>query len=430
MSGTIEFSENFEAGSNGATITTSNTGFSSIFGAGTAVFDTAHVADGSLSAKVTSTGAAGNYLGMQRTYGSSQSVVFMRVAIYLTALPTGNLYVCTAINAGTLPDIRINTTGTVTVRNNNVAVATTTNRVPIGSWFILEWKLDNGGSTQSVRIYSSLTGSPLETISGLYNQGTLTGMRVGITTTLAATIWMDDFADAFDDWVGPLPGIAFRAEAHVIGTGASPTTGSEPTGTVQGDVLVALFIVDSTASTTVGIPAGWTSLYTSVSPSNQFRQNLCYIVRGASAPSLAFTHSGNSSTYRELYILGFSGCSTSSPIDASANGGYTTGIALNPDPPAVTAVSNAAMAIAVGINRAGSSTCGSWVAPTGYTIRSDNTPANDGAIATKLLSVAGSENPSAFSGVASSGSQDAWQATVTLTPLSISLAVMISWFRA
>ncbi|HSX15666.1 MAG TPA: hypothetical protein VLF40_02660 [Candidatus Saccharimonadales bacterium] len=216
--------------------------------------------------------------------------------------------------------------------------------------------------------------------------------------------------------------IAFRNESHFIGTHASPITVSEPSGTVQNDILVYLYIGQSNVS---GItqPTGWTTIYTANSFTPVFTYRLAYVVRGASAPSL--TWSGwASSPYFEVYVLSFSGCDTSNPIDSSAQ--VTSDSGTNPDPPSTTAVSSSAMALAVGINWSGSSAGDGWTPPTGYTLRTDNTPANDGAIATKLLSSSGAENPSAYSGY-SGGNTDRWSATVTLAPAATSTT--IPWLR-
>jgi len=218
--------------------------------------------------------------------------------------------------------------------------------------------------------------------------------------------------------------IAFRNETHSIATGTQPT-GTEPTGTVQGDVLVALFELEG--STAFIPPAGWTTIFSGTSASSQFGYYLGYIVRGVSAPNLTWTYTGT--IYRELYILGFSGCDTSNPIDASAQTTSASGVAINPDPPPVVAVSSAAMALAIGDNWTGSNP-GGWTAPTGYTIVTNNATGNDAAIATKLLSASGTENPTAFGNVGSSGTTDYWSATVTLSPPRIAITPTVAWLVA
>jgi hypothetical protein len=207
--------------------------------------------------------------------------------------------------------------------------------------------------------------------------------------------------------------IAFRNKTMVKGTGTS-VTGTEPAGTVQNDVLVAFYTTDG-VTTSLGVPTGWTSLSSGVSITPQQNYLVCYIVRGASAPSLTFTHVG--SIYRELHILGFSGVDTTYPIDEYETVPSTNAVGNNPNPPAAIANSSASMALALGYTFSGSDT-GGYGAPSGYSVNSDNTAGNDLVIASKLLSSSGSENPAAFTNtVANSG--DNWAATLLLAPSGV-----------
>jgi hypothetical protein len=206
--------------------------------------------------------------------------------------------------------------------------------------------------------------------------------------------------------------VAFRAESHVINSTGTTGNPGEPSGTASGDALIMFAIVDAT-SATFTLPAGWTSLV-SGTVTSKFKYDILWIERGGSA--VATTVTVSSGAYKEIYILGISGADTTTPIDATAaavaSGTGSRGTAV--DPPAVTAVSSAALAVAFGVHWAGS--LSGWTAPTGYTLQTDNTAGNDGMAATKLLSASGSENPSNFvSGGA--GTSDAWIAyTLTIAP--------------
>lgn len=212
--------------------------------------------------------------------------------------------------------------------------------------------------------------------------------------------------------------VAFRAESHLYGFTAANVVVTEPTGTAQNDVLILMLHLGGASTGSPAAPTGWTTLYSGTSTQgsgsdNGFKFLVSYIVRGASAPSL--TCSNGSTFYGEWNVLGFSGCSTSSPIDSqSASGALSTTSSGNFDPPATTAVSSSAMAVCGGLFWDGSATA--WAAPTGYTIRSTVNVSNDQALASKLLSASGSENPAAFSGAAV-GTADIWQGfTITLAP--------------
>lgn len=219
--------------------------------------------------------------------------------------------------------------------------------------------------------------------------------------------------------------LAFRAESHVVTTGSTVTI-TEPTGTVQGDIIVGISLVAGSSATNV-IPIGWTSLFSGTSATSQFTYNLCYVVRGSSAVSTAFSHSG--SPYYEIHLLSFSGGSTANPIDNSAQATSTSGVNVNPDAPSVTANAANTMAVAFGVNWVGSK-AGGWVPPSGYTLVSSNGNNYDTAVATKPLSATGAENPGTFSGVVTTGTADVWAASVTLAPFVAATPVPIAWLAS
>ncbi len=195
------------------------------------------------------------------------------------------------------------------------------------------------------------------------------------------------------------------------GSGAGSGAVTEMASAASGDVFVAVIVVDA-AATGLARPSGWTNLKNGTT-ATQFDYDISYIVRGGSAPSLTWAWTG--SLAYEVHIVRFIGVDNVTPIDAqgtlaSGNGRMDTAV----DPPAVVAVALNTMAVALCAHWTGSATPG-WTAPTGYTRQSDNTLGNDCAIATKLLSAAGSEDPSVFSGNASNIAD--WIAhTITLDP--------------
>jgi len=207
--------------------------------------------------------------------------------------------------------------------------------------------------------------------------------------------------------------IAFRSESHITpGSGTSPTV-AEPSGATSGDFLLALFVVDSPGGTP-GLPSGWTSLNSGASSNTHFRYEFGYIVRGGSAPSYTFTHTGT--TYRELYVVCYSGVDAT-PIDSQGTEVKTSQTSEKPDPPSTTAVDSAAMAIAAHLMWGGAPASGGWTAPTNYTLRSGNIGGCAGAIADRQLAAAGAENPGQFGGTPQAG-DDGWAQTITLEPSS------------
>jgi hypothetical protein len=193
------------------------------------------------------------------------------------------------------------------------------------------------------------------------------------------------------------------------------STGTEPTGTAQDDVLVASFLIESGSGAPV-TPSGWTALAgPQSSVDSVFRGSVYYIVRGASAPALEWTWNGVD-RYHELIISAWRGVSTSSPINTSAT--TTSGNRTTPDGPPVTpSVNNAAIiTVCFHWNTADfGAPSGGWTAPTNYT-RSHASALGDGsALAHRILSGGASvqEDPGEW---AVSSSEDSWEVTLALTP--------------
>ena len=197
---------------------------------------------------------------------------------------------------------------------------------------------------------------------------------------------------------------AFRSASDSLGTGANITP-AEPAGAAQGDVFVACFIGEAVG--TLGLPAGWTSLYsgTSLSAGN-FDYIVGRIVRGASAPDLTFTCSQG--LFRQVTVFAFSGVDNTTPVNASTS---VTVQATNPDPPSANATVADTLALAISCHWGGANP---FVPPSGYTLRG-NTGNTDIGGATKQLTASGAENPGTFTGPA--GLNDTASFTVLLQPV-------------
>src|SRR4051812_37449123 len=89
----------------------------------------------------------------------------------------------------------------------------------------------------------------------------------------------------------------FRSKNEITGSGTSPTP-TEPAGATAGDALIALYVTASGAAP--ALPAGWTNLYGATTQGSMVFI-VGYVIRGGSAPSYAFTHTG--SVYREVHVL-------------------------------------------------------------------------------------------------------------------------------
>lgn len=187
--------------------------------------------------------------------------------------------------------------------------------------------------------------------------------------------------------------VTFRSKNQTIGSGTSPTVG-EPASAASGDALIALAICDNTGNPVK--PTGWTDLYSGTSGAADFL--VSWIARGGSAPSLTWTLTG--SVYREVHILCLTGAVTLTLDSQSASGstGSNNLDTVDPDPPATVAVATTSLAVAGAFHYSGSNAA--WVAPSGYTIRTQNSggAVEDAVMCTKSLSASGSEDPAAILG--------------------------------
>lgn len=176
--------EDFGGGSNGATANNTNTAFSD-GSTGTPTFDNTRAISGTQSLLIDTLGAA-EYMQETMTAGATFG---LRFYVFLTALPAATTYLAAMQSATTIrAQLGVNTDGTVRIRNSTILAATTTFALSTGVWWRLEWILDNGGTSQSLRVYAEHDGTNQVggSITGTYNQGTINRLLFG--TPAAATI--------------------------------------------------------------------------------------------------------------------------------------------------------------------------------------------------------------------------------------------------
>jgi hypothetical protein len=193
---------------------------------------------------------------------------------------------------------------------------------------------------------------------------------------------------------------------------STPLACAEPTGTVEGDVMVVVFY--ATLCDGLTLPAGWTELYSG--SQGDMRWKVAWITRGASAPDLDFVYSTFTEPIPIVEITTFQK-SSGNPIrldSQSAAGSSGTDNTTYPDAPSTTAVAASSLAVAFGVHWG--AVTGGFTAPTGYTEHNEGTGFLKAGWAVKSLSAAGAENPDAFGGGAHFGSSDWWNGfTITLT---------------
>jgi hypothetical protein len=226
-------------------------------------------------------------------------------------------------------------------------------------------------------------------------------IHIFLALLLSAMIWTAEAKAA----------IGFRSKTFVTSSSATSATPTEPVGAAQNDILL-MFIVIETSNTTFIAPAGWTQLY--ALPSTTGADVWVYwIRRGASAPSYGI--SWTNLDYYEVSVTAWSGVITSgNPYDAIANNARAQANPSAPDCPAVTTTVANTVVLALGMTWAGWGTGGAGT-PTGYTLRESGGYTVDLGVASKLVVVAGTDDPSIYTNVPANLADKA-EITIALKP--------------
>lgn len=166
--------ETFESGTANATLTTVNTSATSFNGVAPTFSTTRH--QGELSAQFTTVTAASS-ARFEHVEVASAWYVFR---IYITALPAASQYLATfqtaaGINIG---DLRINSAGTLTIRNNITAVVTTTNPLALNTWHRIAIKV----------VPNTTNGLTLKTYTGANVNGTTPDENLSGNSTVAGPV--------------------------------------------------------------------------------------------------------------------------------------------------------------------------------------------------------------------------------------------------
>lgn len=230
----LNFFEGFNAISSGTAITTSNTGFTSIFtGSGTSFTANNSSPLFGMFARNSSTGAAA--ANMRYTYSPTVSQINSRVYMRINNLPASptTITILRDSGAAALNAIRMDEQGKIFIRNNNTTVATSTTTITPGQWFRLELQSNVVSGSQTLRIFTgaNVNGSaPTESITGSISTTPVTDIAVGLVTADNNTLDIDEFATSTNGWVGPVDESIIPAITS--GTIASPAAWNE--GTTKG----------------------------------------------------------------------------------------------------------------------------------------------------------------------------------------------------
>jgi hypothetical protein len=220
-------SNNFEGGTQGNTIATTDTGSGdawsvvSIGASATLTYDNTHAHSGTLAAKYVEPATSVNILLEWTGLGSIVTSVYHRIYLYMTAYPAANLWWLRVNNsAGTTScQIGMDSSGHMLARNaasGAIAALAGTVAVALNKWVRLEarcvssttvgeleWRLFNTADSTTADETKNATAQVFASDTDRSLMGT-------IASPVSYTWWMDDLAVATDGWIGPLaapPGV-------------------------------------------------------------------------------------------------------------------------------------------------------------------------------------------------------------------------------
>lgn len=198
----IDLTETFEGGTNGAALTTGNTGFG-LIGGTAPTFTTTGVHLGALAMQA-SASAATSY--GQHTLGAARAISFLRWYLTFQAAPAATTYICNAMATATIrAQVRVNTARTLSMRNSTTAVWTSTTTLATGTLYRIEWDLNNTAGTQRLRIFTGDSVTAVEDSGAqTYNAGTHDRFLLGIPSAATWTWQADDLQIRDDFTPGPM----------------------------------------------------------------------------------------------------------------------------------------------------------------------------------------------------------------------------------
>lgn len=206
------FDEDHEGGTNGAAVSTTNTGYTSIQGGPT--FTSADAIGGSLAmrcqAPTAPVGAAVDFTATTRRA--------FRAYYKLKDWPTGTeILPIMRVRVGgstVVAELRVTTAGLIVLRNGTTVQDTSATVAAVDSAFGVDLLID--GSTMTCRLYMTPgSGTLTETLTGTPTAGSFSRHVVGgLDAGYAGTVVVDDVAHDDTTFVGPVTAAAASAGLH------------------------------------------------------------------------------------------------------------------------------------------------------------------------------------------------------------------------
>lgn len=333
-----------EGGSNGATVSTSNTGGASgnafdsvtLSSGGAATFDSTNKYRGSMSYRFLVPSTAGATAFVEYSGASSTSTALRFYVKIVGDTVGGNIEFVSMTGASAGVSIWLNIGGRMDLRDvSGNLIASGTRTVMVEHWFRVEIAVTAATSTTgsvTCSFYYDDSTTPFETLASgsSYNlgTGTFTTLRIGKISSAAADMEVAVDNIAFNDSAATLIGpsatgsnILQRSQGSVAVTTSSTLTLSAP-GTIQaGDYLIA-FIHDQSSVATVDISSsGWTRIgpaFVASSVTQRITAMYAKVATGSEPGSYSFTLPTSGSRVVG-FISAFSGVDIANPIAATSS---------------------------------------------------------------------------------------------------------------
>ncbi len=144
---------------------------------------------------------------------------------------------------------------------------------------------------------------------------------------------------------------AFRAQASSStpgGSGATSVSVSRPTGTVVGDVLIAVLTVDSGTTPVITAPSGWTLITDAVAGTNV--RTVSWWHTAAVGDPASWTWTTAASKSMAAAVVAYSGVDTISPVVVSGVANHTTNTTLHVAPSVISTVAGGVHVAVAGVS--------------------------------------------------------------------------------
>ena len=270
----ISFTNSFEGGTNGTTISTSNSGTSpdhafdvvNVGSGSTMTFSTTHAAHGNLGGRF-STGSAGNptYVCWNNSSLGTQTTLYGRAYLYLTSLP-GSVDNVVLFDTGStqILGIQINTSGNLNLYNyiSAATLHTFTSVIPTNQWIRIEWEIIFSASVGQITLSYYL---PMDTTTAVETYTSAASQNFGASCNAVYFGWIagkanqpamyiDDIGVSSSALFGPAAGTAALVTngALAVNNFNGGTSGTAISTTNSGGISGTAFTtVSATNSATV-----------------------------------------------------------------------------------------------------------------------------------------------------------------------------------